>query len=294
MGTSARQASRRRKRGLSADSRGWLGLVLGTALALQGCAAPGGAGSAGNGVSTEQKDVLLETLEQMGRHNEAQHKYGMAIDQYAKLVKAAPENPAYLLGLARNLRYAGQPQRALEELRRAVSDKRVAETPDIELEMARALLAAGLRQDAAARLASLKTRVPGDPRVLALAGIIADREGHHREAQAAYRAALATDPDDLRSANNLALSLALSGDLKEAVAVQSQTVQASGATLPMHQNFALLLALDGRMDEAVRLVRSILPPEQAGQVIADLARLTGRLDAVPMPSLDEERPPNSS
>jgi Flp pilus assembly protein TadD len=165
-------------------------------------------------------------------------------------------------------------------LRRAIAQDRLDETLDVRLEMARALLASGVNADAAAMVADLRQRAPADPRVQALAGILADREGRHVEAQAAYRAAMAADPDDLRSANNLALSLALTGDLREAIRVQTEVARRPEATLTMRQNLALLYALAGRMDMAEQVTRAILPKEQADRVLAELARMKGQGRAI--------------
>ncbi|MQX37304.1 tetratricopeptide repeat protein [Roseospira navarrensis] len=270
----------RGRRGLS------LGLVaLCAALVLQGCASSqdgrGGATGAGPG---GQDEALYQALAQMAQTSEANNKYDLAVDQYRRLVEASPEEPAYILGLARNLRYLGRPQEAVRTLRRAIVEDRLDETLDARLELARALMAVGASVDASNQVADLMNSAPGDPRVLALVGILADREGRHAEAQAAYRAAMAADPSDLRSANNLALSLALTGDLTQAIQVQTEVASDSRATLPMRQNLALLYAVAGRMDMAERVTRAILPQAQADRVVADLARLQGR-GSIPAPSL---------
>lgn len=249
-----------------------------------GCAGPGGGPSGGGSrtvSSTDRDAVLLQTLEDMGRGSEARHNYARAVEQYSRLAETEPSNPAYVLGLARNLRYAGQPREGLRVLRRALAEQHLTETTDVVLELARALLATGAHADARRQVDRLREQAPGDPRVLALVGILADRDGRHGDAQGAYRAALAARPDDVRSANNLALSLALSGDLAQAIALQAETVMRPGATLQMQQNLAILYALAGRLDMAEQVTRATLPPDQAQQVIADLHRLAGQPDAQP-------------
>lgn len=254
-------------------SRHLVGLGL-AAVMLAGCAMPGQQGRPAAGESREQ--ALLETLERMGRNNEARHAYAKAIEQYARLVDSDPRNEAYILGLARNLRYGGRPMDAVTVLRRTASAAGLSGRFAVRLELARALLAAGLTSDAQTAVDDLRRSAPNDGRVLGLIGLLADRAGRHDAAQAAYRAVLAQDPNDLRAANNLALSLALSGDLRQAIAMQERTVANTGATLQMRQNLALFYALDGQMDRAEAITRATLPEDAADSFIADLARLTGR------------------
>ncbi len=252
----------------------WLGVPLVAAAMLSGCA---GWPPQTNEAQRESREaVLIDTLEQMGRGSEARHAYATAIDQYARLVSSAPGNEAYVLGLARNLRYGGRPRDAVTILRRALRTPAMADSFATHLELARALLAAGLTSDAEAAVGELRGRAPNDPRVLRLTGMLADRAGRHDEAQAAYRAALAIDATDLRAANNLALSLALSGRLNEAIRLQERTAARDGASVQMRQNLALFHALDGSMARAAEITRATLPGDAADSFIADLARMTGQ------------------
>lgn len=255
-----------------AIARAGRALVAVVALALTGCAPPGDDGPS----AADQERVLYQALESMARRSEAQHDYAKAAEQYGRLASENPDNEAYILGLARNQRYAGAPAQAVRTLRRAVAQGRVSETVPIRLERVRALLASGALADARHEIDALGGDIPDAPGVMALTGIIADRDGRHDEAQAAYQKALALDPDDLRSANNLALSLALSGALGEAIALQTRTAAHHDATLQMRQNLALLHALAGNMTEATRITRDLLPKPQAERVVADLRRLSGR------------------
>lgn len=255
-----------------ATARAGRALLAALALTLAGCAIPGDDGPS----AADQERVLYQALESMARRSEAQHDYAKAAEQYGRLASESPDNEAYILGLARNQRYAGAPAQAVRTLRRAVAQGRVSETVPVRLEQVRALLASGAVADARHDIGALGDDAPDAPGVMALTGIIADRDGHHDEAQAAYRKALDLDPDDLRSANNLALSLALSGALGEAIALQTRTAAHHEATRQMRQNLALLHALAGNMDEAARITRDLLPASQAERVIADLRRLSGR------------------
>jgi len=263
-------------------------LVAGGVL-LSGCG--GLSGSTSRNSSASPDAALMETLAEMARENEAKHRYPKAVEQYARLVEADPENETYVLGLARNLRYTGRPQESLRLMSRAVMEDNIPESVDIRLEVVRALIAVGAHEDAKSRLSEFSGGASDNPRVLSLRGILADREGRHREAQEAYRAVLAKRPNDLRTANNLALSLALSGELEEAIQLQNRIARNPSATMQMRQNLALLYAFAGRMDVAEQITRALLPKEAADQVVADLGRMVGRTEAMPRPNVQGAAPP---
>ena len=84
-------------------------------------------------------------------------------------------------------------------------------------------------------------------------GVVRDQLGDATGAQSAYRAGLALEPSDLRLANNLGLSLALSGQFDEALKLLENAVARPDATSRHRQNLALTYALAGRDEEAARL-----------------------------------------
>ncbi|MGV7213418.1 tetratricopeptide repeat protein [Bradyrhizobium sp. UFLA05-112] len=75
--------------------------------------------------------------------------------------------------------------------------------------LARALLARNCPDQALEVLDKVLLAAPGDLRILNAKGVVLDSEGHHQEAQALYRQALAMAPDSPMLTNNLKLSLAL-------------------------------------------------------------------------------------
>ena len=86
---------------------------------------------------------------------------------------------------------------------------------------------------------------PRSTRALIGRGVALDMLGRHVEAQASYRGALAGAPDDVAGRSDLALSLALSGQYDEAIAIMTPLVRAPSATPRLRQNLALIYGLKG-------------------------------------------------
>lgn len=213
------------------------GAVLVLAAALGGCAS----------ASHENTDVLLrlgDRMQAQGAPEAALHAYrqaaetrpdsaearigeaeslaslgnfGAAIDAYGAALHLAPENPAALSGLIRVLIRSGQPKLAFEPLDR------------------------------------LKQVTGDDARTCRLAGAVLDLAGDHAAAQQRYRAALARQPDDKALSANLALSLALSGDFRAAIAVLKPLAERADATARLRQTLALVHGLAGDFADAHRL-----------------------------------------
>jgi Flp pilus assembly protein TadD len=99
---------------------------------------------------------------------------------------------------------------------------------------------------------------PHDERVLVDRGVVLDSLGRHAEAQASYRAVLETSPRQVSTRNNLALSLAVTGQFDEAVALLTPLVRSSAATPRIRENLALVYGLMGDADRAAMLSRSDL------------------------------------
>jgi Flp pilus assembly protein TadD len=64
-----------------------------------------------------------------------------------------------------------------------------------------------------------------DPRVYSAMGVVKDQKGEHAVAQALYRTGLLIDPDNVSLRNNLGLSLALTGDQEESIAMLRQVAR---------------------------------------------------------------------
>ena len=81
---------------------------------------------------------------------------------------------------------------------------------------------------------------PRDPVALNDLGIAQDLQGHHVEAQAAYRKALGVSPNMQAPLTNLALSLAMSGQATQARALLAPLAKSGAASARVQNDFALV------------------------------------------------------
>ncbi|MGH6980906.1 MAG: tetratricopeptide repeat protein, partial [Stellaceae bacterium] len=117
-------------------------------------------------------------------------------------------------------------------------------------------------------------------------GVAYDQLRRHKEAQAAYRAGLAKYPSDRALRNNLALSLAMTGDFHEAESLLRVLAADPAASRRTRQNLALVLGLAGNTEEA----RNVAQPDLDGAALDNNSRfyqyahamMTG--DAMPLPA----------
>ncbi len=114
---------------------------------------------------------------------------------------------------------------------------------------------------------------PGDPKVLLLLGVTKDLSAEHWEAQAWYRRGLGVAPADPALVVDLALSLALSGDYSNAIAVLQPVALAPGASAQERQTLALIYGLRGNVAEAERVSRIDLDDASVAHNLAYYATL---------------------
>ena len=161
------------------------------------------------------------------------------LDVYRQLSMAHPEN-AKLSGIyGKKLINAGQSGEAIPVL------ERVAAAPDAEWRIHSAL------------------------------GSAYDQQGLYEKARGEYRKALAGDVQNLTVLNNMGMSLALEGNLKDAENTlrQADTLPRSKSEPRIRQNLALVVGLQGRFDEASKLASENLPAEQVEANMAYLRKM---------------------
>jgi Flp pilus assembly protein TadD len=126
--------------------------------------------------------------------------------------------------------------------------------------VARAYLMSGQPALAGAPLAIAYQDTPDDAKLLQLIGVADDFVGRHEEAQTRYRRGLEMTPADPALSLNLALSLALSGNYPEAIAILRPIATARASSLRDRQTLALIYGLQGNRKEAERIARLDLDP----------------------------------
>lgn len=127
-----------------------------------------------------------------------------------------------------------------------------------------------LSKDPAAAEARFQTVLKRDPKNLTALnnlGIARDLQGHHADAQAIYRAALAVDPDLDSAQVNLALSMAMSGQGPAAIKLLESKANQPGAPVKVRHDYAVVLAMAGHRQEAERVLSENMDPEEIAQVL---------------------------
>jgi Flp pilus assembly protein TadD len=98
-------------------------------------------------------------------------------------------------------------------------------------------------------------------------GIARDLQGHHTQAQPAYREALAINPDLESAQVNLALSMAMSGQGAAAVKLLHAKAMQPGAPSKVKHDYAVVLAMAGNRAGAERILNDDMPPDEARQLL---------------------------
>ncbi|HEY0203401.1 MAG TPA: tetratricopeptide repeat protein [Acetobacteraceae bacterium] len=237
-------------------------LALGTALLLGACSGPVDRITQGEGTSARGLRVANAAI--VGGLPQA------ALNATEGVLSRDPSNVAALLTQAEALTAMGQGAAAAEAYRRVLS-RDASPTRDqlrtARLAVGRADLAAGRGKDAEAIYATLAAANSSDPVGYNGLAVALDQQGRHGEAQAAYRKALAI-ADTAATRSNLGLSLAMSGNVADALAIM-RSAAADASTVPrIRHNLAFALELAGQRDEAKRALAVDMP---RGEVAAALA-----------------------
>ena len=140
-----------------------------------------------------------------------------AVGIYRRAAEMAPQDPAPLIAAGDALLQMGSVNEAIVSYNAALV--RPGDTQDAQIGLAKAFIKTGKPQLALSPLSKAMEVSPDDPKLLRLIGVTKDLAGQHGEAQAYYWDGLARAPGDPALTVNLALSLALSGDYPNAIAV---------------------------------------------------------------------------
>jgi len=246
------QEAKARARGMPAAVL-FLSLIAGAALA--GCAAspvnldPVSVNGRGGGGPVPTYPMLMR----IGAAAQSGGDLPNAVGIYRRAAEMAPQDPAPLIAAGDALLQIGSVNEAIVSYNAALV--RPGDTQGAQIGLAKAFIQTGKPQLALSPLSKATEASPDDPKLLLLIGITKDLAGQHWEAQTYYRDGLARAPGDPALTVNLALSLALSGNYPNAIAVLQPLAMSPAGSAHERQTLALIYGLNGNTAEAARLGR---------------------------------------
>lgn len=238
----------------TAGRLGRLAVLLCGTVGLTGCATQAGKDDGSNAVI----DGMARSAALAA---DSTHDYEAAAGNWNILYQRHPDDPDLALNLARDLRYGGHLQPAIDVA--APFIERHGPSAPMLAELGKDYLAANRLGLAERTLRQAADAAPSDWRVLSALGVAIDYQGSHVQAAETYARALVLSPDNPVLLNNLGLSQAQNGQLAEARATLRRAIDQPAATAQVRQNLALVEALSGDPQAAERLSRQDLSPEMA-------------------------------
>jgi Flp pilus assembly protein TadD len=197
----------------------------------------------------------------LARAARAVRDYSGAINLYKSAIAASPTDTDTQVELGETELEAGQIDDAVTQFEAIPPTSKSALGAQLGLE--RAYLMLSQPQKALGYADAAAILEPANIRVLIGRGVALDMLGRHAEAQTSYRGALAITPSDIAARSNLALSLAMTGQFDEAIAILTPLARAPNATPRLRQNLALVYGLKGDSSAARTLSLVDLDPKSA-------------------------------
>lgn len=194
-------------------------------------------------------DAVQQTLFQSAREAEMTNKYDMAANAYGRLMEHRPNDPTVLANFMRNMRYSGYANQALVYLNTNAEPGLLVD-PEVRFEKGKALLASGKVLEALDEMANLRNENPNDWRIHSAIGIANDALERFGEALASYQAALRLSPNNEVVMNNMAMSYAMVGRLRDGIDMLERAAVVNRSNTQIRQNLALLYAINGDLDRA--------------------------------------------
>ncbi len=210
--------------------------------------------------------VTYDTLMRLAADAHAAGDLAAAVGFYRRAAGLDQGAVAPFVGAGNTLLEMGNVNEAIVAYNAALA--RNAYDPEALRGLARANLLTGKPELAGRPLAIAYRETPNDPKLLQLIGVADDFADEHAEAQARYRRGLELLPHDPGLSLDLALSLALTGNYQEAIAMLRPIALARGASVRERQTLALIYGLAGNRVEAARIGRLDLDPQAVEQNLA--------------------------
>lgn len=235
------------------------GVCLAAALAVSACETPGG------GKSTTQPDTTQTgargadgaSLVRLGNSLEEKGDVAGAGRMFQQAIESAPDNADAHAGLGRTLLALSRPQDAKSPLKRAleISPGHI----DAQFNLAKIYLREDNPGSAIVLLENIRPSKQAESSFHNAVGIAHDLLGGHEDARAQYSRGLVVDPNNAGLTNNLALSLAVSGDFDAAKALIGANLENPGVARSARANLASIYALSGDTQSAIELLQGTIP-----------------------------------
>jgi len=270
-------------------------LVVALGLLLSGCAIPFWDFDPLVAAPENGRPPDFATMMRVGAAAHAGGDLTTAAGVYRQAAALDPLSPAPLVAEGNTLLEMAEVNDAIAAYRSALA--RNDHEPEALRGLARAFLVTGQPELAGEPLAIAYRETPDDPKLLQLIGVADDFAGQHEEAQARYRRGLELLPHDRALSLNLAMSLALTGNFGEAVAVLHPIATARGSTQRERLTLALIYGLQGNRPAAAQIAAADLDHEAVERNLAyydDLRRLPPAARQRAIQTLSTQSAPNRS
>jgi Flp pilus assembly protein TadD len=219
-----------------------------------------------NGRDGGGQPLSYDTLMRIGAAAHAAGDLPAALNVYRRAASIDTHAVAPFVASGNTLMEMGQVNEAIIAYNSALD--RDGDDPEALRGLARAYLMTGRPELAGKPLSVAFKQTPDDPKLLQLIGVADDFLGQHEEAQARYRRGLELMPGDRALTLNLALSLALTGNYPQAIALLRPLAMAPRSTPRERQTLALIYGLQGNRPAAERMARMDLDPQAVSRNLA--------------------------
>lgn len=196
-----------------------------------------------------------------------------ATAESGKLWQKDPKNLRLGMTYAAELKRLGQTQQQLQVL--AMLTQYHPQDKALLTFYGRELAQAGQSDQAQDVLSKAIAAGATDWRVYSAMGSALDQQSKYGEARDYYQKALAIAPGNIAVMNNLGMSYALEGNLKQAESTLREASNLPGGKSEsrLRQNLALVVGLQGRFDEARQIASADLPPDEVEANMAYLQKM---------------------
>lgn len=245
-------------------------MIVLLALAVSGCAAPGGTPGSGYIADVDGLDDWQEAAEIELRQGEPMR----AVFWLGRILEQDPGRSSVRIQLARILLHERQLETVLSVLQEhAIDGANKAEAEEI---LAMVFLRQGRFDEARRHLDQSLDADPSHWRSWNALGVMLDLEGRNSEARMQYREALLHSPENPKVLNNLGYSYFLSGELDTA----ERILRYGQSRAPHHArivaNLGIVLAWQGRDQEAIKVFETSLNGPAARNNVGYVAMLKKR------------------